>query len=101
VKVRFTVRGRAQAKKEIEWWRANRQDCPERVFEELQEAISRIRSMPRVHKPYGRLDGELVWRMMTLSTRLHVYYTIDEAHEVAHIEYVWGARRGQLPPLDD
>lgn len=68
---------------------------------QLQETIARIRNMPRVHKPYGRLDGELVWRMMTASTRLHVYYTIDETHDVAHIEYVWGTRRGQVPPFDE
>ena len=57
--------------------------------------------MPRVPKPYARLDGELVWRILTRSTRLHVYYTVDETHDVAHIEYVWGARRGNEPPLDD
>ena len=101
MKVRYTARGRAEAKKEVSWWRRNREDCPERVFEELQEAISRIKRMPKVHKPYGRLAGELVWRMQTPSTRLHVYYTVDEQHEVAHIEYVWGALRGQTPPLDD
>jgi hypothetical protein len=52
-------------------------------------------------KPHARLDGELVWRLLTRSTRLQVYYTIDDEQALAHIEYVWGARRGKGPPLDD
>jgi hypothetical protein len=70
------------------------------VLDELAEAIERIRSMPKVHKPYGRLDGELVWRIRTPVTDLHVYYTVDDQRGVAHIEFVWGAHRGDTPPVE-
>jgi hypothetical protein len=101
VKVRYTPRGRALAKKEITWWRENRKECPERVYDELQEVIRRIPKLGKSMKPHARLDGELVWRLLTRSTRLQVYYTIDDEKALAHIEYVWGARRGKGPPLDD
>lgn len=40
MKVRYTIEGRAEAKKEIEWWREQRRDCPERAFEEIREGAN-------------------------------------------------------------
>jgi len=101
VTVRYSVEGRAEAKKEIKWWRENRRDNPEKAYQELLGVIELLKRAPKVHKPYGRLDGELVWRRLTATTRLHVYYTVDDEQGVAFIEFVWGARRGTPPPLDE
>ncbi|HTM45496.1 MAG TPA: hypothetical protein VL137_11100, partial [Polyangiaceae bacterium] len=95
-----TIRGRADARSEHLWWKENRPDCPDKVLDELADVIERIGRMPKVHKPYGRLAGELIWRIKTAVTALHVYYTVDDLIETAHIEYVWGARRSETPPLD-
>jgi hypothetical protein len=97
VKVHYTVEGRAEAKKEIRWWRENRRDNPEKAYRELLDVIELIKKAPTVHKPYGRLADELVWRRPTATTRLHVHYTVDDEQDVAFIEFVWGAHRGAAP----
>lgn len=100
MKVRYSVEGRAQAKKEVEWWRQNRPDNPDKAYRELLDVIELIEKAPKVHKPYGRVAGELVWRRLTATTRLQVYYTVDDEQDVAFIEFVWGTHRGTTPRLD-
>lgn len=85
----------------MQWWRETRRNNPDKAYRELLDVIALIEKAPKVHKPYGRLAGELVWRRLTPTTRLHVYYTVDDEQDVAFIEFVWGARRGAPPRLDE
>jgi hypothetical protein len=93
VKVRYSVEGRAEANKEVQWWRENRRDNPDKAYRELLDVIALIEKGPKVHKPYGRLAGELVWRRLTATTRLHVYTDDGRLRDL-------GRALPQQPPLN-
>ena len=80
------------------WWRTNR-DSKDLFVEEFEQALKQLSSMPEAGKPYRRVRGKSIQRVLMEKTRCHVYYACDREHDRIEIHSVWGARRGRGPKL--
>ncbi|HKE15566.1 MAG TPA: type II toxin-antitoxin system RelE/ParE family toxin [Kofleriaceae bacterium] len=98
MKVRFSARALAEAKRIKTWWRRNRRAAPHPFEQELKAALARIRATPDRGIAYqpGRFEVP-VRRALLPRSRHHVYYAAEQ--RVAVVLSVWGAQQGQDPLL--
>jgi plasmid stabilization system protein ParE len=97
VKVRFTPRALAQAKRRKSWWLENRPAAPELFDLELSAALSTLSRNPTLGNVYEAAVGLVVRRLLMKKTASHVYYAVDGDELV--VLSLWGARRGRGPKL--
>jgi plasmid stabilization system protein ParE len=79
------------------WWRANRQAAPALFAEELAACFELLAALPKIGRPYLRIAGILVRRVLLRATRYHVYYISDSSH--VFVLAVWHTKRGVGPDL--
>jgi plasmid stabilization system protein ParE len=97
VKVRFTPRALAEAKRRKTWWLKNRPAAPELFELELSAALTVVTTTPITGKPYDADVGFPVRRVLLKRTATHVYFGIHGDELV--VLSVWGARRRRGPKL--
>lgn len=97
MKVRFTPRALAAAKRMKTWWLENRPASPDLFDEEVAEALKQIAAAPSSGVVYPTKLGVVVRRILLEETQNHVYYAV-RGDEVV-ILTVWGAPRGRGPKL--
>jgi len=98
MKLRFTPRALAEAKRIKSWWRQYRPAASASFEEELEAALARIRGTPNLGTSYrpGHFDVS-VRRVLLPRTRHHVYYAVE--HDAIVVLSVWGALQGRDPAL--
>jgi plasmid stabilization system protein ParE len=98
VRLKFTPRALAEAKRMRAWWRRNRPAASEAFDEELSAALDRIARAPESGRLYeeGNLDVP-VRRVLLPRTLNHVYYAMDGDDVV--VLSVWGALHAGGPRL--
>jgi plasmid stabilization system protein ParE len=79
------------------WWRTNRAAAPDLFAEELAACFELLAALPKIGRPYLRIAGALVRRVLLRSTRYHVYY-ICRSNQV-FVLAVWHTKRGAGPDL--
>lgn len=97
MKVRFTARALAEAKRIKTWWLENRPAAPDLFDDEVTAAVEQIASMPTSGTIYPSKVGRLVRRVLLPETENHVYYTVTK-NEVVLLSF-WGVPRGRGPTL--
>lgn len=96
MRVRFTPRSLADAKRMKSWWQRHRPKAPDLFEQELDSALARIASAPNVGSAYEAQDQSIhVRRVLMRKTHNHVYYAV-EGNEIVVLT-VWGALRGRGP----
>lgn len=98
MKLRFTPRALADAKRLKTWWHKNRPDTRDLFELELTAALDRIRRTPILGSAYQASGFEVpVRRVLLPKTQNHVYYAVEPDQIV--VLSVWGARKGRSPRL--
>jgi len=97
VKIRFTPRALAEAKRCKTWWRKNRPAAPELFEEEFRAALALLVTTPTMGTPYETDLNFSVRRVLLKRTAYHVYFGLNGDELV--VLSVWGARRGREPKL--
>lgn len=99
MKVKFTPRGELRAQRAVEWWRKNRPDTSELLFEELAQAVKDLETIPHFGTPHPTARRPQLMRLMLEKTKRHVYFEVDEQKSEIRILIIWGAPRAQEPKL--
>lgn len=98
MKVRFTRRALADAKRAKAWWHKNRPAARDLFELELTTTLDRIRTTPILGGAYQARGFEVpVRRVLLPKTQNHVYYAVEQDEIV--VLSVWGARKGRAPKL--
>lgn len=88
-----------QVERASDRWQKYRPSAPFLVEQELDEALRRLRTMPKIGIPYAMSKRSEVRRLLLPKTEYHLYYTLERDETVIVIHSVWGARRGRGPKL--
>jgi plasmid stabilization system protein ParE len=97
VKVRFTPRALAEAKRRKTWWLKNRPAAPKLFEIELDAALSTLMTTPSMGTVYDGGVGFPIRRVLLKKTATHVYFGLNGDELV--VLSVWGARRRRDPKL--
>jgi hypothetical protein len=97
VKIRFTRRALAEAKRRKTWWLKNRPAAPGLFEVELEAALSAMTTTPVMGTAYEAGLDFPVRRVLLRKTASHVYLGIN-GDEIVVLS-VWGARRRRGPKL--
>jgi plasmid stabilization system protein ParE len=82
-----------------EHWSGEHHGNDNPLFAELDEAIDRLRSSPRVGMVFRRGAGGREIRRLLLRSGWHLYYRYQPTLSLIEIVAVWYAGRGEGPPL--
>jgi plasmid stabilization system protein ParE len=77
VKIRFTPRALAEAKRRKTWWLKNRPAAPALLELELEAALSTLMTTPIMGKVYNVDVGVSVRRVLLKRTASHVYFGLN------------------------
>jgi hypothetical protein len=80
------------------WWREHR-DAPDLLFEEFEEALRHLSTLPESGRRYRWTRGKVIRRWLMKKTGCHIYYLHDAERDFLEIHSLWGARRGSGPRL--
>ena len=98
MRVRFTPRALADAKRMKTWWQRHRPKAPDLFEQELDSAPARIASAPNVGSAYEAQDRNIpVRKVLMRKTHNRVYYAVEGDDIV--VLTVWGALRRRGPRL--
>lgn len=97
MKIRFTPRALAEAKRRKTWWLKNRPAAPELFEIALGAALSTLMTTPIMGTVYEADVGFPVRRVLLKKTASHVYFGLNGDELV--VLSVWGARRRRGPKL--
>ena len=82
------------------WWRANRQQAPEALREELERAVQLIALQPELGATARNTKLLEVRRVLLSRVKYHVYYrVIDGPPRSVEILSLWHTSRGSNPPV--
>ena len=96
MRVRFTRRALADAKRMKTWWRRHRSKAEELFEQELERALEAIATTPGLGSLYAQEGLEVeVRRLLMPKTRNYVYYAVTATAVV--VLTVWGAPKGRAP----
>jgi hypothetical protein len=76
MKLSFTPRALAEAKRKKTWWLKHRPAVPDLFEIELDDTLGAIRTTPGLGRPYASRFEVEVRRILMPKTRNHVYFTI-------------------------
>jgi plasmid stabilization system protein ParE len=99
VKIEIGKRASRQVERASSRWQQYRPSAPFLFEQELDEALRRLLTMPKVGVPYATTKRPGLRRLLLPKTEYHVYYALERGQTVIVIHSVWGARRGQGPRL--
>ena len=98
MKLRFTRRALANAKRIKTWWQKNRPAARDLFELELEAALDRIRATPILGSAYHARGFDVpVRRVLLPKTHNHVYYAVENGQIV--VLAIWGARKERGPVL--
>lgn len=96
-RIRLLDKADAQLDAVASWWRGNRQEHPDLVFEELEEVEQTLALIPEAGEEVPRRRGAR--RALLPRSQYWVYYRVDEDARAVVITALWHAARGKGPPL--
>jgi len=92
-----------EAKRHIDaitvWWRENRTKNPTLFEDEIEAAIARLASFPKVARPYREVGNREIRRLCLRGSNHYVYCVIYEDRELVQVVAVWHTSRGLGPSL--
>ncbi len=95
--IEFTYRAEAQLDACVAWLRTHGADHV--LHDELARAFAVLRVMPRAGVPVVLAPAPPLRRLLLRRSRLHLYYSLEEARRVVLLRAVWHTARGEPPPL--
>jgi len=99
MKLVFALEAERQATEMDTWWRERRPKARDLFARELDEVRRLIVDTPSIGSKYMTRGGKVARRVLMRKTRSHVYFEVDEAHDVVIVLAVWGAPRRRGPRL--
>lgn len=88
-----------QIRDESRWWRLNRTKAPRLFRDELRRAFALIAEYPEAGGLAEDIELAGVRRVLLVDTQHYVYYRMNKAERRIEVLAVWGARRGEPPPI--
>ena len=82
------------------WWWTNRLAARTLFADELENALQELAQSPRIGPLFRAARHPGVRRLLMPKSAHWVYYVHDDRHDVVHVLAVWGAPKGDVPPLN-
>ena len=97
--VTFWARAARQVESAGQWWRENRQDCPEGLSDELVRTLDLIARQPGVGLPATNVRLSGVRRILLPRVGYFLFYRVAPRRHLVEVLAFWHARRGSSPKL--
>jgi plasmid stabilization system protein ParE len=80
-------------------WPENRPAAAVRPAGEFARVVDLLGRVPDIGQRFARAAVPGVRRVLLPKSRCYVYYLHDRRHHVVYVLALWGAARGETPPL--
>jgi len=81
------------------WWVEHRPAAPTLFADELEATLKQVCEMPGAGVAWPTPRRSSLRRILMPRTRNHVYFRVDEQHQIVVVLAVWGAAKQRGPKL--